>query len=319
MSKPEQEARHQAIVLIDEAEPLRRLLEKRLKSARASVHCADDPQGAIDLIKKYAPDVVVLGLDRMDDSGYEMLRQIKETPETKDVHVMVISGMSNPQDKVAAFDLGAADYITKPFDMLELRVRVRVALQSRELVRMLGEQAQIDGLSGAYNRAHFDARLGELISGAERNRHVFSLAIFDLDKFKSINDTYGHPAGDAVIKGMAKLIRAECRTCDVPCRYGGEEFALLMPDTTPAQAVVVCERVRVKLSEMRWPHHPERQVTVSIGISGLTAGESVPDAATMIAAADKCLYQSKEGGRDQVTASLVDGTPVSAGEAAAAA
>lgn len=306
----------QTIVLIDGAEAVHRLLKSRLTTETVCVLTAASGPAGLALVEQHRADVILVDLDSPGSDGFGVLRSLKESATTCNTPVVVLSGASSPQDKVTAFDLGAIDYISKPFDMLELRVRVRSALRLSALVRLLAERAQIDGLTGVYNRAHFDKRLAEELSGAQRHGRPLALAMFDLDKFKSINDTYGHPAGDAVIQGLAQLLRAECRTCDVPCRFGGEEFALIMPDTSPDQGMVVCERVRLKLSAMRWARHPERQVTVSSGVSGFASGQT-GTAAQVIEQADKCLYEAKQDGRDRVCGATIDGAAVQAPMASA--
>jgi two-component system cell cycle response regulator len=185
------------------------------------------------------------------------------------VPVLVLSGLTDSQDKVAAFDLGAIDYITKPFDFVELRIRIRAALRLNELITMLARRAQIDGMSGLWNRVYFDNRLQEAVDGVARHGHALTVALVDLDHFKSINDTYGHPAGDTVIQGLASIVTEQCRSTDVCCRYGGEEFAIIMPDTTPEAAQAVCERIRLQLKDTVWSRHPERTVTGSFGVVGV--------------------------------------------------
>jgi len=218
--------------------------------------------------------------------------------------MLVLSGLSGTQDKVTAFDLGAVDYITKPFDLAELRVRVRSALKMSNLITMLNKRAQLDGLTGLWNRAHFDDRLDEATAAVGRYDRALSVAIIDLDHFKSINDTYGHPAGDTVIQGLASILTETCRASDICCRYGGEEFVVLMPDTAPHEAVALCERVREKLKDRRWSRHPNRSVTASFGIVGVAEGTGCSKpAANWLEAADANLYNAKTGGRDRIEAS----------------
>src|SRR5690606_3254917 len=206
----------------------------------------------------------------------------------------------SPQDKVAAFDLGAVDYITKPFEIMELRVRVRAALRLQRLVRMLAQRAQIDGLTGLWNRAYFDQRWAEEAAVSRRKKRPLSLALCDLDHFKSVNDSFGHPAGDAVLQGVAELLQAELRESDVACRFGGEEVAIIMPETTSADAMGVCDRVRDGLATLAWARHPDRQVTMSVGIVG-SSGSARIDADQWLAMVDAALYDSKRRGRNCCT------------------
>ena len=235
--------------------------------------------------------------------GFEVIRRLKDDPATLETPIIVLSGLQSPQDKVTAFDLGAVDYITKPFDLMELRVRVRSALRIHSLLEMLAQRANIDGLTGLFNRAHFDNRWAEEVGEASRYGRALSLVMIDIDHFKSLNDNYGHPAGDVVLEGFARILQTGHRQSDIPCRYGGEEFAIIMPGTGPSDAMALCERVRESLAGISWPRHPERACTASFGIAG-AAGPVDVAATQWLEAADRALYQSKQNGRNRVT--LID-------------
>jgi diguanylate cyclase (GGDEF)-like protein len=219
--------------------------------------------------------------------------------------------MHATQDKVTAFELGAVDYVTKPFEFTELRVRLRSALKMQRLVQLLSERALVDGLTGLSNRACFDQRWVEEHARISRQFRPLSIALLDIDHFKSVNDTFGHPAGDAVLQGLGKLLRQQCRVADIPCRYGGEEFAIIMPDTRPADAVTLCERVRKALEAMNWARHPERKITCSIGVSGCVENVHM-NPEQLVQAADQALYAAKRGGRNRI---LVAGDPAAAAAA----
>jgi diguanylate cyclase (GGDEF)-like protein len=173
------------------------------------------------------------------------------------------------------------------------------------LVQMLAQCAQIDGLTGLWNRAYFDKRWSDEVAASLRHKRPLSLAMIDADHFKGVNDAFGHPAGDAVLQGIAKMLQRECRQEDIACRYGGEEFALIMPDTPPEDAAKVCERVRVCLAEIVWPRHPERSVTVSIGLAGAMLSVDVPPL-KWLEAADRNLYAAKRTGRNRLVVSEID-------------
>jgi diguanylate cyclase (GGDEF)-like protein len=214
--------------------------------------------------------------------------------------------MSSSEDKVTAFDLGATDYVTKPFDLAELRARLRAALRLDQLLHLLADRANVDGLTGLGNRAHFNQRWAERVAECRRHPGPLSLAMCDVDYFKRINDTYGHPAGDEVLQGVAKLLQTECREIDVACRYGGEEFALIMPLTPTADASVVADRIRDAMSRVVWPRHPEHLVTMSIGLVGHAGAIGDATAAQWIEQADRNLYAAKHSGRNCVVASELE-------------
>jgi len=303
-----QEDKRHSVLVVDDSEDVHRLLQARLRQESIDLFAALDGRTALETAAASKPSLILLDLDMPDMDGFEVLRHLKETSATRDIPVIVLSGLHSPADKVVAFDLGAVDYVTKPFDLMELRVRLRSAIRMSDLIEMLGRLAHIDGLTGLWNRAHFDDRWAASISENHRSGRPLSIALFDLDHFKSLNDTYGHPAGDAALQGFAKLIKRECRQSDIPCRYGGEEFALIMPGTNPEDAATVCERIRGELAAMNWPGHPERKITVSIGIAGAhEATEVTPE--LWLESADKALYRAKKSGRDRVvTTNIASGT-----------
>lgn len=287
------------VLVIDDSQDVQRLLRARLRSEDLDLISADNGADGVTIARSRLPAIILLDLDMPDVDGFEVLRALKDDQRTLEIPVIVLSGLQNAQDKVTAFDLGAVDYITKPFDLMELRCRVRAALRLHHLVQMLAQRAQIDGLTGLWNRAYFDNRWSEEFARAARYGRSVSLALLDIDHFKSVNDTYGHPAGDAVLQSFCKVLLRESRHTDIPCRYGGEEFVLIMPDTSAADAAGVCDRVRAAVAALVWSRHPERPVTVSGGV----AGGIPPDGATAVSwieAADEQLYAAKRAGRNRV-------------------
>lgn len=294
----------QVILIIDDSPDVHRLLSARLRKDELIVRSAMSGTAGLEIARADPPTAVLLDLDMPEMDGFEVLRLLKDDAATMHIPVIVLSGLQSPQDKVTAFDLGAVDYICKPFDLTELRVRVRSVVRMSNLVQMLAQRAQVDGLTGLYNRAHFDARWSEVIAGCVRHGRSLALAILDCDHFKSINDTYGHPAGDTVLQNIGRILLRECRGEDVPCRYGGEEFALIMPDTTHDDALVVCERIRQVISDVTWPRHPERAVTVSIGLVGSNNAHDA-DAQRWIEHADKNMYAAKQSGRNRTVSTRV--------------
>ena len=293
-------------LLIDDSPDVHRLLAMRLRSEGIDVVSATSGAEGLTMAQESPPSVVLLDIDMPGMDGFEVLRTLTDTDTTHHIPVIMLSGMHSSHDKVTAFDLGAADFITKPFDVTELRVRVRSALRVSQLLQMLAQRAQIDGLTGLYNRTHFDSRWEEQVAACARHGRPVSLAMFDLDHFKSVNDTYGHPAGDAAIQGLAKLLVRECRQSDIACRYGGEEFVLILPETGPKDAEGLCERIRTTLAEIAWPKHPERKITCSIGIVG-SDGPCATPAASWIEAADRNLYRAKKEGRNRVITTTIEG------------
>lgn len=295
------------VLVVDDSPDVHRLLKARLRSEGVELAHAENGREGIRLAREIAPAAILLDLDMPVMDGFEVLRGLKDDARTLEIPVIILSGLQSPQEKVTAFDLGAIDYITKPFDVTELRVRVRAALRMYRLLQMLSQRAQIDGLTGLWNRALFQSRWSEEVSRSSRHGRALSLAMIDADHFKSINDTYGHPTGDGVLQGIGKLLQREARTSDVCARYGGEEFAVIMPDTGPNEAKVFCERVRLALEAVTWPRHPERKVTCSIGVAGTSCGFPISPE-HWVELADRNLYAAKKGGRNQCVVSDISET-----------
>lgn len=287
------------LLVIDDSPDVHRLLKARLKQEEIEIVSSESGEAGIVELKAHRPDLILLDLDMPSMDGFEVLRAIKDNADTVHIPVIVLSGLNSAEDKVSAFDLGAHDYIIKPFELTELRVRIRAALRLNFLLKMLAQRAQIDGLTGLWNRAYFDRRVQDEVSRVQRHDGALSIAFFDADHFKSINDTFGHPAGDAVLQGLGQIIQRDSRQSDIACRYGGEEFVLIMPATGPADALAFCDRLRQSIEAVVWPRHPERKVTVSIGVAGATTPIGV-SAAAWVEAADKALYTAKKTGRNRV-------------------
>ena len=303
---PQLEEATPIVLVIDDSPDVHRLLKARLRHEELVLVTASSGSDGLQHAKGSRPAIILLDLDMPDMDGFEVLRRLKDDSATHEIPIIVLSGLQSAQDKVTAFDLGAVDYITKPFNLTELRVRVRSALRMHRLVQMLAQRAHIDGLTGLWNRAHFNRRWEEEVAGCTRHQRPLSMAMIDVDHFKSINDTYGHPAGDAVLQGIGRILARESRQSDIACRYGGEEFALIMPDTTADDAMIVCERFRATLEQTSWPRHPERTVTVSIGLAGSSQAGAL-SAEQWIEVADANMYAAKQGGRNRVHRTVLAG------------
>jgi len=296
------------VLIIDDSADVHRLLKANLKSEELEFISASDGLEGLMAAQQYTPSLIILDLDLPSMDGLSVLKRLKELSKTQQIPVIVLSGQQNPSDKVATFDMGAIDYITKPFEMTELRVRVRSALRMQQLVQMLAQRAQIDGLTGLWNRTFFDRRWSEEHARCTRHAHPVAIALLDLDHFKDVNDTYGHPAGDMVLQTVARILQRECRHSDLACRYGGEEFVLLMPDTATHEAAAVCERIRAAVEAARWARLPNLKVTVSIGIAGCSGVCPVsPD--QWVEEADRNLYSAKRNGRNMTVSADLSVAP----------
>jgi two-component system, cell cycle response regulator len=295
-----------SVLVIDDSPDVHRLLRVQLKHEDLELVSAPTGEDGLAKAREIRPAIILLDLDMPGMDGFGVLLQLKNDPDLMQIPVIVLSGLASAQDKVAAFDQGAVDYITKPFNLTELRVRVRSALRMHHLVSMLAQRARIDGLTGLWNRAYFDRRWADEVAAGVRHGRPLSLAMIDADNFKSINDRYGHPTGDVVLQGLAKIMLRESRQEDVACRYGGEEFTLIMPDTPPEDAYKVIERIGAAVRETTWPALNEQRVTVSAGIAGTScARDTTPG--QWLSVADQYLYTAKTTGRNRIVSGGMPG------------
>lgn len=287
------------MLVIDGSELIHRLLKVRLQYEKIELHSARDFKEGLELARSIDPDVILMDIElgeneRMD--GFEALSELKSDANTRDVPVIFISASTETMDRVRALELGAIDFVCKPFEVVELKARVRSALRVRSMVRMLSQKARIDGLTGLWNRSYFDSRMEDEVASAGRHARPLSLVICDIDHFKALNDQYGHPFGDEVLERFAQLLGSG-RTSDISCRYGGEEFGIILPDTDRKQAIQAAERVRHAIENEPWPSHPELTVTASFGVVQYHVDL---DPSRMVAEADQALYQAKQQGRNRV-------------------
>ncbi|WP_028105024.1 diguanylate cyclase [Pseudoduganella violaceinigra] len=292
----------QKVLIADDDGINRQVLATLLKQDYV-VLLAKTGEQAIERAQRHLPDLLMLDVMLPDMDGYEVLRRLRADPATAHIEVIFITGMGRPEDEAKGLKLGAADYITKPFNTTVVMARVATHLEVVRQRRMLQHLAHMDGLTELANRRRFDEIYQSEWQRAARHGHALSVALLDIDCFKQYNDHYGHPAGDRALRAVARAARgAMRRPCDVAARYGGEEIVVLMPETDAAQALHVAESIREAVAQMLVPH--ERSIagpvlSVSIGGATLPPGgeESAP---ALFESADAALYRAKQAGRNRV-------------------
>ncbi len=290
------------ILAVDDSPLIHRILQRRLKDIRARILLADSGQSAIAAVLSEKPDLILLDIGLPDMSGFEVLSTLKNSAETMHIPVIMLTASDASEDKVLGFELGAVDYITKPFDTAELKARVRSTLRTQHLVHILEQKAQVDALTGLWNRAHLDQSLHACVETATRYDQPLTLTMCDIDHFKQINDTFGHTVGDIVLERFAQLLSDTSRQSDLVCRYGGEEFLIIQPMTKWSDALRIAERFRLAIESESWESVKESlKVTASFGTTCL-AILSEPSADNLIQAADTALYEAKKSGRNCVAA-----------------
>ena len=287
------------VLAIDDSELIHRLLQTRLQGERLELHNATSSADGLKKAIALNPDVILLDIAMDGMNGFELLEKLKEDPRTRNIAVIFISATSEAMDRVKGLDMGAIDFISKPFDAFELKARVRSALRTQYLVKMLEQKAQLDGLTGLWNRRYFDQRMIQEISEAKRYSRPLSLVLCDIDRFKRLNDQFGHPFGDFVLDRVAQKLSGG-RTSDIACRYGGEEFGLILPSTNIQQGHEVAERLRIEIESILWSNKPDLVVTASFGICDTenVGEEATPEA--LLEMTDSALYKAKQAGRNRV-------------------
>ncbi|WP_432798599.1 diguanylate cyclase [Poriferisphaera sp. WC338] len=293
----------QSILLIDDSKLIHKLVRKYLADLDVTLHVATTGMQGIANINKRRPDLILLDVTMKGLSGFEVCQRLKADPATHDIPIIFLTRLDDVAEKVKGFELGAMDYVTKPFEKLELRARVRSALQIQSLLGMLTKEARRDGLTGLHNRRYFDDRLEQEIHRAQRNKSCCGLLLLDVDYFKQVNDEFGHPDGDDVIKRVGVLLGEVSRRSDVACRFGGDEFALILPDVGGRQSLKAAMRLWKEVREDDLiKDRLGRGVTVSVGVAAMLPGEQMK-VEDLLKRADEALYTSKRNGKDRVTLS----------------
>ncbi|MEG3638027.1 diguanylate cyclase [Magnetococcus sp. PR-3] len=271
--------------------------EYRTIAAKSGVQALKRLQGGL------VPDLILLDIMMPEVDGFEVCRQIKDNIQTRDIPIIFITGRQTDADEVAGFEVGAVDYIRKPFHPLVVRSRVKTHIDLKQHKDMLERMVIQDGLTGIANRRRFDQFLAYEWERALRYQRTFSLMLMDIDYFKRYNDHYGHTDGDSCLKQVADAIaNAMPRPMDLAARYGGEEFACVLPETCHEGAVTVANRVLHGIRELEIPHGPSDiapYVTISVGISSVLPSQD-GDANHLVERADQALYQAKDKGRNQL-------------------
>jgi diguanylate cyclase (GGDEF)-like protein len=286
------------VLLIEPADGERWWLRNELIAGQMEVFEAFDLISALRAIPIFKPNLILTQLRLPTFSGLELVRRLKENEATQSIPVLVYSDAAAAEERIRAFDLGAGDFVSKPFVGAELLARVRAALRTRHLLNILEERARLDGLTGLSNRGVLEYRLPREWDSCRRRNLPLAVIISDLDHFKSINDQHGHAAGDEVLRQAAACLARCARSSDLVVRYGGEEFVIVAPDCSLADAVRLAERYRAAIEGTRIVEHGvEIPVTASVGVAA-ASDLSHGSAGDLLRCADAALYQAKHAGRN---------------------
>ncbi len=298
-----------SILLVDGRGSSQERIVRALKPV-ADVTCMSDPQAALFEAAEKPFELVIVNANFAEYDPLRLCSQLRSLERTRYLPILLIAEQGHDEMIVRALDLGVTDYLVRPIEPNELLARSLTQIRRkryndrlRSSVKQSIELAVTDGLTGLHNRRYLDSHLKLLIDRSVVRGRAMSICMTDIDRFKLINDTYGHDVGDAVLREFASRLRSAVRGADLACRYGGEEFVLVMPDTPPETAAVVAERLRMAIEQ-----EPFRlgdvavplQVTASMGIATLSPQSDSPE--TLLKRADNALYEAKRGGRNRVVA-----------------
>src|SRR5829696_1569729 len=287
------------ILVVDDNPDKLSLIEAALNLAGYNVTTATDGDEALAAIESYQPDLVITDVMMPRMNGYELSERIRANPVTKFIPVIMQTAAGRrSEDLRRANEAGALGYITDPTDLDLLLARTRTLLEFKAYLDVCEEAAFTDHLTGLANRRRFERQLEREVGRVERFGHPFSLLMLDLDSFKNLNDSFGHDAGDDAIRRISRVLREGTRGIDLASRIGGEEFAVILVETSKQGASEVAERLRNSIKALEIPR--AGHITASFGVA-----ECPSDAQTsreIVKASDVALYEAKRNGRDQVVA-----------------
>jgi diguanylate cyclase (GGDEF)-like protein len=307
------------VLLVEDSAAIRALVRRMLVAGGHTVVEASGGAAALAACRQRQPDVMLLDVEMPEMSGWDVLAAMKADPGLRDVPVVFLTGRSDTTDIVDGLRLGAHDYLRKPCQPTELLARVQAAARVKRLqdeLRQRNEEldrvSRTDALTGLRNRRHVEEYLARLVSLARRNAEPIAVLVVDIDRFKSVNDTYGHDAGDAVLREVADRMAGSIRLEDMIGRWGGEEFLAVLPNTAADGAAELAERLRQVVAGE--PCHLDGGDAVQVTISVGCAASLLDDAGRLVRSADAAMYEAKRSGRDRVVVAPSDDLAHPAGQ-----
>jgi len=301
------------VLITDDSLVVRAVVRSHLETEGYHVVEAEDGFAAIEQCRQSPPDVILLDIEMPGLDGYQVLAELKGDAQLKDVPVVFLTDRTGMEDVLAGLRGGAHDYLKKPFEPAELVARVAAAVHVKKLQDQLRERnadldrmSRTDALTGLNNRRHLEEELARHHHDARRHHDPLCVLLLDIDHFKVVNDTHGHPAGDVVLRAFAQRLRDELRVGDIAGRWGGEEFLVVLPRTDLDGAIQVAERIRRATAAT--PVKAAGQ-DVIVTVSGGCALGPRDSADALVHAADTQLYAAKAAGRNQIIATTPLNSP----------
>ena len=291
--------KNKTILIVDDTVSNLDILDELLD--QYDVMDATNGKDALEIVEEEKVDLILLDIMMPEMDGFEVCQKLKENPQTTNIPIIFITAKTDEDSIEKAYEIGGADYVTKPFRPKELLARVKKELQIQVMMEELKLLASTDPMTKLYNRRYFTKISEHTLDLSKRENEELSIIMIDIDKFKNINDTYGHQIGDEVIIALAKLLLQEQRKSDITCRYGGEEFVILLPHTSTEGAKIVATKIREEVENfiLNLTDNKILQFTVSLGVSQININDE-DNIELALKRADDALYQAKENGRNQV-------------------
>lgn len=285
------------VLVVDDDADKRLLLTVALQMEGYEVRTAGDGEEGLTSVDSYQPDLIITDVMMPKMDGYELARRVRANPQTKFIPIIIQTAARNDaQDVRRSAEVGALGFITDPTDLDLMLARARTLLDFKKYLDTCEEAAFTDHLTGLANRRRFERQLDREVARTLRYGRPFCLLLLDIDNFKAVNDTYGHEAGDEAMQYLSRSLQAETRGIDLSARIGGEEFALLLPETDFESGCEVAERLCYAIRETKIP--TVGRITASFGVA-----EFPVCAATgreLVAAADAAMYEAKRNGRNRI-------------------
>ncbi|RKY36293.1 MAG: hypothetical protein DRP78_04025 [Candidatus Omnitrophota bacterium] len=273
-------------------------LQNILQSENYQLINAKNGTTALALLDKEIPDLVILDILLPDIDGYEICRRIRKDERFFSLPVLFHTKVSTIDEKLIGLEMGASDFLTKGSDVRELLVRIRNLLSKKKIIDEKIKFSVLDSLTSTYNRLYFQHRLDDEFQRSKRYENIFSCVIIDVDNFKKVNNTFGYITGDSVLKNLADTMRQNIRTADILCRYGGDEFAALLPETDLRSAYLVAEKMRqFIMSYDLGKNDSSVSLTVSSGVSCFN--KDIKSTDVLMDQANHALCLAKEKGCNQ--------------------
>src|SRR5205085_1158839 len=287
-----------SVLVVDDEADKRLLLAFAMENEGYEVHTATDGEEGLAAVEEHQPDLIVTDVMMPRVNGYEMIRRVRANPRTRFIPVIIQSAARiQEKDVRLGSEIGALGYLTDPTDLDLLRARARTLLEFKQYLDACQDAAFTDDLTGLANRRRFERQLEREVARTERYGHPFCLLLLDIDHFKGVNDAHGHDAGDEALRLVANAIQSGTRGIDTGARIGGDEFAVILPETNLERGLEVAERLRASIGVLELPH--AGRLAASVGVAELPRCAAGGD--ELRAAADAALYEAKRrwraGGR----------------------